>query len=367
MHRRDILKSAASVAAIGSAGLGRPAIAQGAAKTLRFVPQANLSSLDPIWTTAATATNYGYMVFDTLYGIDDRLEAQRQMCAGHEVSPDRLTWTFTLREGLLFHDNEKVRAVDCTTSLARWAVKDPFGQQIALQTEEMKPLDDKRFQIRLKKPFSHMLYALSARACFMMPERMAKTPASEQIKEHVGSGPFRFLASEWVSGARAAWAKFDKYVPRQEPPQYFSGGKIVNIDRVEWIVQPEAATAAAALQTGEVDWVEWPLIDLLPMLKGADGVEVKTSIDLATSACWRSTTSIRRSTTRSSCAPCCPRWIRRPMSGGCWRADGPRPLSGGFLHRRHADGEQDWVEVLSGPRDIALRRSWLRNPATMVS
>jgi peptide/nickel transport system substrate-binding protein len=276
MYRRDVLKSAALVAALDSAGLGRPAIAQGAAKTLRFVPQANLSSLDPIWTTAGPSTNYGYMVFDTLYGIDDRLEAQPQMCAGHEVSPDRLTWTFTLREGLLFHDNEKVRAIDCTTSLARWAIKDPFGQQIASQTEEMKPLDDKRFRIRLKKPFSHMLYALSARACFMMPERMARTPASEQIKEYVGSGPYRFLAREWISGARAAWAKFDKYVPRQEPPQYFSGGKVVNIDRVEWIVQPDPATAAAALQTGEVDWVEIPLIDLLPMLKRADGVEVKT-------------------------------------------------------------------------------------------
>jgi peptide/nickel transport system substrate-binding protein len=275
MHRRDILKSVASVAALGSAGLGRPAIAQGAAKTLRVVPQANLSSLDPIWTTAGPTINYGYLVFDTLYGIDDRLEAHPQMCAGHEVSPDQLKWTFTLREGLLFHDNEKVRAIDCTTSLARWAVKDPFGQQIASQTEEMKPLDDKRFQIRLKKPFRQMLYGLGARNCFMMPERMAKTPASEQIKESVGSGPYRFLAREWVSGARAACAKFDKYVPRQEPPQYFSGGKVVNVDRVEWIVQPDPATAAAAVQTGEVDWVEVPLIDLLPMLKRAGGVEVK--------------------------------------------------------------------------------------------
>jgi peptide/nickel transport system substrate-binding protein len=256
--------------------LARPAIAEGAAKTLRFVPQANLAILDPIWTTAGPTTNYGFMVFDTLYGIDDSLEPQPQMCAGHEVSSDRLTWTFTLRDGLLFHDDEKVRAVDCTTSLARWAVKDPFGQQLASQTEEMKPLDDERFQIRLKKPFGHMLYALGARACFMMPERMAKTPASEQIKEYVGSGPYRFLAREWVSGARAAWAKFDKYAPRQEPPQYLSGGKVVNIDRVQWIVQPDAATAAAALQTGEVDWVEMPLIDLLPTLKRAGGVEVKT-------------------------------------------------------------------------------------------
>ncbi|MBV9251442.1 MAG: ABC transporter substrate-binding protein [Acetobacteraceae bacterium] len=191
------------------------------------------------------------------------------------VSADELTWTFTLRDGLLFQDDEKVRAIDCTTSLARWAVKDPFGQQLFSITNEVKSLDDRRFQIRLKKPFRQMLYALGARNCFMMPERMAKTPASEQIKEYIGSGPYRFLPNEWVSGARAAWARFEKYVPRPEKPSYFAGGKVVYFDRVEWIVQPDPATAAAALQTGEVDWVELPLIDLCPMLRKSDGVAVK--------------------------------------------------------------------------------------------
>jgi len=127
----------------------------------------------------------------------------------------------------------------------------------------------------LKKPFRQMTYALGARNCFMMPERMARTPASEQIKEYVGSGPYRFLIDEWVSGAHAAWQRFDQYMPRQEKPSYFAGGKVVNFDRVEWLVQPDPATAAAALQKGEVDWVELPLIDLVPMLKNSPGVEVK--------------------------------------------------------------------------------------------
>jgi peptide/nickel transport system substrate-binding protein len=275
MRRREILKGVFTTATMGAAGLACPAIAQAEARTLHFVPQANLANPDPIWTTATVAINHGYMVFDTLYGIDAAVQSHPQMCAGHEISDDKLTWTFTLREGLLFHDNERVRAVDCTTSISRWATKDPFGQQLVSLTEEMKALDDTRFSIRLKKPFSQMLYALGTRNCFMMPERMAKTPSSEQIKEHVGSGPFRFLKEEWVSGARAAWAKFENYTPRQEPPSYFSGGKVVNVDRVEWLVQPDPATAAAALQTGEVDWVELPLIDLLPMLKQSPGIEVK--------------------------------------------------------------------------------------------
>ena len=276
MRRRDMLKSAGAAAVLATAGLPCPAIGQSRADVLRFVPQADLTSLDTVWATSATAAYASYMIFDTLYGIDDSLTSRPQMCAGHEISSDELTWTFTLRDGLSFHDNEPVRAVDCTASLTRWWLKNPFGQYLSSLTNEVRPLDDKRFQIRLKQPFRQMLYALGAGVCFMMPERVAKTPAAEQIKEYVGSGPFRFLQDEWVSGSHAAWAKNEKYMPRQEPPQYFAGGKVVHVDRVEWITQPDPGTAAAALQTGEVDWVELPLIDLLPKLKGSPGVEVAT-------------------------------------------------------------------------------------------
>jgi peptide/nickel transport system substrate-binding protein len=272
MQRRDFLKT--SAAAVATSTLGAPAIAQSAAKTLRFVPQANLTAPDPIWTTATVAINHGYMVWDTLYGINNATVAQPQMVAGHEISDDKLTWTFTLRDGLLFHDNEKVRAADCVTSIARWSKRDPFGQKLASQTEEMKALGDNKFSIRLKKPFPLMTYALGADGCFIMPERIASTDAFKQISEYVGSGPFKFLKDEWVAGAKAAWAKFDKYNPRQEKPEFFSGGKHVFVDRVEWQVMPDPATAAAALQRGEVDWVEWPLIDLVPMLKKSPGVQI---------------------------------------------------------------------------------------------
>ena len=212
MKRRDFLKAGAATVATGS--LGAPAIAQSSAKTLRFVPQANLANPDPIWTTATVAINHGYMVWDTLYGIDNAGVSHPQMLTGAELSDDKLTWTFALRDGLLFHDNEPVRGIDCVTSIARWSKRDPFGQQLASQTEEMKPLGDNKFTIRLKKPFPLMTYALGADGCFIMPERIASTDAFKQISEYTGSGPFRFLKDEWVSGAKAAWAKFDKYNPR---------------------------------------------------------------------------------------------------------------------------------------------------------
>ncbi|MSP30096.1 MAG: ABC transporter substrate-binding protein [Acetobacteraceae bacterium] len=266
MRRRDLLKATPLLMA--------PALARADARPLRFIPNANLSSLDPIWTTALVAIAHGYLIYDTLYGIDAANQLRPQMCAGHNISADELTWTFTLRDGLLFHDGEKVLARDCVMSLQRWASRDSFGQKLSEAAHEIIPLDDRRFQVRLKKPFRQMLYGLGARSCFMMPERMAQTPSSQQVKETIGSGPFRFLPGEWNSGARAGYARFDKYVPRQEAPSFYAGGKMAHFERIEWLVQPDPATGAAALRRGEVDWLEQPLIDLCPMLRKSANVEV---------------------------------------------------------------------------------------------
>jgi len=270
MRRRDLIKAAPLPF------LPAPAIAQ-AAKPLRFVPHANLTALDPVWTTASVTIMHSFMVYDTLYGIDYTGGLHPQMCAGHEVSADQLTWTFTLREGLMFHDGEKVLAKDCVASVKRWSVRDPFGQQLTASMHEMAILDDRRFQIRLKKPFPLMLYGLGARYCFIMPERMAKAAPTEQVKEAVGSGPFKFVASEWVAGASAVYVKNERYVPRQEAPSYFAGGKVAHFDRIEWIVQADPATTAAALMKNEVDWVDVPLIDLVPMLKKSPDVRVQVN------------------------------------------------------------------------------------------
>lgn len=267
MRRRDLL---AAGAALAIPSIGRGAVAS----VLKFVPQADLANPDPIWTTATVARNHGYMVWDTLYGIDMQMVSHPQMCAGHQVSDDELDWTFTLRDGLLFHDGDPVRGVDCIASITRWSVRDPFGSQLAAATEEMRALDDKRFQIRLKRRFRQMLFALGAQGCFIMPERIAKTSAMEQIKDYVGSGPFVFKHDEWVAGSHAAYSKNTAYEPRNEAADYWSGGKVVHFDRVEWFTQPDPSVAAEALQKGEVDWIEFPLPDLLPLVKKTPGCDV---------------------------------------------------------------------------------------------
>jgi len=266
MKRRSLLALTAASA------LARPAIAQ-PARVLRFVPQGNLSNPDPVWTTTTLARNHGLMIWDTLYAVTDKLEPRPQMVEGHEILDDGRRWRLTLRPGLAFHDGEPVRPADCIASIQRWAKRRGLGQRMLAQTEEMRPIDDRTFEIRMTKPYALLPYALSD-WCFVMPERVARTSPFEQINDYTGSGPFRFLRDEWVSGSKAVYARNDKYVPRAEPPDGAAGGKVVNFDRVEWQIVPDPATAAAALQAGEVDWYEQPLFDLLPSLRKARGVRV---------------------------------------------------------------------------------------------
>ena len=253
------------LAAPVAAGLARPAIARGSDKVLKFVPAAAYSSPDPIWTTAIVVGIHALMVWDTPYGTDINLAPHPQMCAGHEVSGDGLSWIFTLREGLLFHDGVPVLARDVVPSINRWGQRNTYGQRLLAIADEISVVDDRRFRVRLKEPFPQMLYAL-AQGCYVMPERMALVPASQPVKEYIGSGPFVFQAAEWNSGVRSVYTRFDKYAPRGEVPSNTSGGKVVNFERVEWLIQPDPGTGASALMNGEVDWVDQPLFDLLPML-----------------------------------------------------------------------------------------------------
>ena len=272
MDRRTFLKSTAGVGALTAlGGLARPAIAQRAAgRTLRFVPQADLANFDPIWGTQYVVRNGSALVWDTLYGFDENLQPRRQMVESEEVSPDGLTWTFRLRGGLKFHDGERILAKDAIASLARWSARDMLGLMIKTIQDELVAVDDRTFRWVLKKPFPKMLLALgknSTPVCFVMPARIAATDPFKQINEYVGSGPMRFVRNEWVPGARAVFEKFSDYVPRQEPGSWLAGGKVMNFDRIEWIVMPDAATASAALQNAEVDWWESPVTDLVPLLR----------------------------------------------------------------------------------------------------
>ena len=265
MQRRTILAGAAAAAA-----LPLPAFSQGAAaRTIRVIPQANLTSVDPIWTTAVVTRNHAFMIYDQICAQDAAGVIRPQMAEGWLVSEDRLSVTFTLREGLAFHDGERVTSKDVVASIKRWARRDPFMQVLWPSVADLEAMDDRRFRFRLHRPVALLLEALGQTQfpCFVMPERIAATDAFTQIRDTVGSGPFRFVAGEWNPGQRAVWAKNERYVARSEAVDGLAGGRVPRIDRVEWTIISDPATSANAMTQGEQDYWEYPLHDLLPLMR----------------------------------------------------------------------------------------------------
>ncbi len=291
MKRRTFIGAAAGVTAAAATGLSAPALGQGAAaRTLRFVPQANLANSDPIWGTQYVVRNSSALVWDTLYGVNSRLEPKRQMVEGEAHDAGFKVRTFRLRAGLKFHDGEPVLSRDVVQSLIRWMPRDPMGQLIPARLDAIEAADDRAFRIRPKSPFPKMIFALgknNAPMSFIMPERIAKTDPFQPITEIVGSGPMRVKRDGWVPGSRAVFERFADYVRREEAPDWLSGGTRILVDRIEWHILPEAATAAAALQNGEVDWWETPLPDLIPVLRRNRNIAVDTADPLGNIGSFR--------------------------------------------------------------------------------
>lgn len=238
--------------------------------TLRVVLVNDLASLDPVVSTAAFVRNHGFMNYDQLFALDDKGEAQPQMVGDWSVSPDGMNYSFTLREGLAFHDGTPVKAGDAVASIKRWAQRDVVGRALAAATASMDATDDRTFTIKLARPFALVTEALArptASALFVMPERIACTPANTAFTDPMGSGPFIFQKDLWRVGDRAIYIRNPAYKPRSEPVNGLAGGKVAKLERIEWRAIPDQATAAAALQSGEIDLIEQPSPDILPVLE----------------------------------------------------------------------------------------------------
>ena len=273
MRRRLFLQASA-------AGLAAPSIARAQrANTLRFIPQSDVTVLDPHVSTTYVTRNHGMLIFDTLFGFGADYKTTPQMAEGYVVDDDGKRWTITLRPGLKFHDGEPVLARDCVASIKRWWQRDALGTALRDYTDDLGAPDDRTIVFRLKQPFPLLAVVLgksSTPVPVMMPERLAKTDVSRQIPEMVGSGPYRWKADERVVGARAVYERNRDYVPRSSgTPGWMAGPKVAYFDRVEWVIIPDEGTAASALQTGEVDWWEWASADLIPMLKRNSNVVVE--------------------------------------------------------------------------------------------
>src|SRR3954453_14164008 len=223
--------------------------AMAAGKTITAVMHSDLRITDPIMTTAYITRDHGYMIYDTLLATDANFKIQPQM-ADWKISDDNLTYTFTLRDGLKWHDGTPVTAEDCLASLKRWSKVDGMGQKLMDFTASLEATDAKTITLKLKEPYGLVLDSIgkpSSRVAFMMPKRPPETPPDKQIPEQIGSGHFKFVQSEFQPGVKAVYVKNTDYAPRKEPSSWTSGGKVVKVDRVEWITMPDSQTAVNSL------------------------------------------------------------------------------------------------------------------------
>lgn len=265
--------------------VGSPASVGAQEKVMRAVLHADVRVLDPHWTTATIAGIHGMLVYDTLFGNNSKLEPQPQMVGKYEISPDRLSYAFTLREGLKFHDGQPVTTKDVIASLKRWAVKDGVGQRLFGFVKTIEAVDAKTFKMEFTKPYGMVLESLGKTGTsvpIIMREADANTDPNTQIKEAIGSGPFKFAKDQWVPGSKAVYLKNADYVPRpgKEPASFFAGSKYAGVDRLELVWISDAQTAMQALINGEIDFYENPNIDFYPILEKSKGVKLQSTGDI---------------------------------------------------------------------------------------
>jgi peptide/nickel transport system substrate-binding protein len=281
LSRRSLIRAGA-----GTAGLlampailrlgARSAYAADAKSVVTVAPEVDLKIFDPIWTTATISSTYGYLVYDTLFSVNMKLEPKPQMVERYDADDDGLTHRFMLRDGLKWHDGTAVTARDCVASIRRWAARFGEAKIMMERTQSLDATDEKTFVLKLKEPFGPVLQTLGnpIQVAFMMPEKVAETDPFTQITSKVGSGPFIFVPEEWQPGARVVFRKNPDYKPRSEPCDGYTGGKVVHVERVEWTVIPDAAVQTAALTTGELDYLTNPVADQVRQMRNIPTITV---------------------------------------------------------------------------------------------
>jgi len=240
-------------------------------QTLRVAPHTELKVFDPIWTTAYITRNHGYLVYDTLFSMNEMFEPEPQMVDTWSVSADKKTWLFKLRNGLKWHDGSNVTAADCVASLQRWGARDGTGQLLFKNITSLLAVDERTIEMNLSRPndaIPSYLAKLSSNVPFMMPKHIAQTNPYTAIQDPIGSGPYIFSKDEWVPGSKVVYVKNENYVSREEPVSLAAGGRIPKLDRIVWKFYPDQTAATNALLSGEVDYMESPSTKMIPLLEG---------------------------------------------------------------------------------------------------
>ncbi|MCW3149328.1 ABC transporter substrate-binding protein [Stutzerimonas stutzeri] len=261
----------------------------GCADKLVVASHARLTNLDPVTSTAYVTRSHGYMVYDTLFALDENLRQRPQMAETWTSSSDLKTWHIKLRDGLKWHDGTAVTAEDCVASLERWGKRDGAGQQLFKNIKSITVEDNQNFTIVLNEADVGIIRTLgkvSVNVPFMMPKRLAQTDAFTPITEAIGSGPFIYQAAK-KSADKAVYVRNPDYMPRRDPQSQAAGAKVAGVDVVEWRYYPAQQDAVQKLIDGKVDYVESPSTRLVSLMEGNPDITVASTDPLGNVAMAR--------------------------------------------------------------------------------
>lgn len=274
--RRNLMKT--GLAAGAAFSIPSALWAQTDQRIVRMI-MGDIQIFDPVFTATDNTQNHAMMIYDTLFALDANLRPQPQMVGNWDVSEDKKTYIFELRDGLNWHDGTPVTAADCVASIRRWGQVDPSGQLLIERASEISPENEKTFTIRLKEQFSlipDLLATASGQPLFIMREKDAKLSATEQVTTNIGSGPYRFNADLTTPGSRIVYDRNEQYVPRNEPASGYAGGKIARVEQIIWDNIKDPQTSLAALQAREVDFWNNPVADLFSAIENNSGLVLDT-------------------------------------------------------------------------------------------
>jgi peptide/nickel transport system substrate-binding protein len=267
------------ILAAAAAGLMATTAAH-AQSTIRYASSIEPPVLDPVVNMLGVVQEHGYLIYDQLFGYGCDGMPRPQMVDQYSVKSDAAgaVWTMSLRPGMKWHDGTAVTSKDAIASITRWSKTDQVGRKLAAIGMQFAEVDENTFTITMPVESPLLLQGLAkstSPALFMMRASDAARAHTEPVTEFIGSGPFKFVASEYAKGHKAIYEKNADYIPRSEPADCLAGGKIAKVDRIEWLVMPDYSTAVSALLGGEIDMYETPPLDLLPVIEANPDLRIQ--------------------------------------------------------------------------------------------
>jgi peptide/nickel transport system substrate-binding protein len=231
--------------------------------------------LDEHQTTAGVVADVTYPVYETLFTYDATYQAIPELVASHTVSDDGLVHTMALRQGVMFHNGEEMKAPDVIASIERWGRISGVGQRLMEKTVSIEPTDDYTVTWTLSEPYGTILIALAhnTQACTIHPKSIMDAVTDEpmtDVAQYIGTGPYKL--AEWTRDSVLRLERFDGYTSAAETVMGYGGKKYAYADAIEWYPVPEESARVAGLQAGDYHMIRDVGNDQYEVLSGFSGV-----------------------------------------------------------------------------------------------